>query len=169
MNWKRNMAKKSRRYNIQRIKQTHPYTLDEIAELYEIHKGTVSQWLKEGLEKIDSKRPYLIRGSELKRFLKEKQMKRKRKCREGEIFCLPCKLPQKPVQNQVYAKEQNDRQFRVIGICPKCKRIMNVYKNKSDLERMAKFFDVFTAKQEHLSVFCDRLVNLNLERNVENE
>jgi hypothetical protein len=63
------VARRKRTYNVRRIKATWPYTVQEIAELFRIHKNAVLRWLKDGLQANKDQRPFLIRGEELIRFL----------------------------------------------------------------------------------------------------
>jgi len=39
--------RKKRRYNVRRIKATWPYRVEEIADLFGIHKNAVLRWLGE--------------------------------------------------------------------------------------------------------------------------
>ena len=45
------------------------YSVEDTARLFNVHKNTVRNWLKDGLEPIDDQRPTLVRGEELRRFL----------------------------------------------------------------------------------------------------
>ena len=38
------------------------YSVEEIARLFNVHKNTVRNWLKQGLETIDGQRPTVVRG-----------------------------------------------------------------------------------------------------------
>lgn len=64
---------KKLKFNTRLIRLTMSYTVQDIVKLYKIHKNTVSHWIKSGLKINDHHKPYLIHGSELKRFLDEKQ------------------------------------------------------------------------------------------------
>jgi hypothetical protein len=67
------VVRRKRRYNVRRIKATWPYSVQEIATLFGIHKNAVLRWLKEGLQADRGQRPFLIRGDELTRFLTARQ------------------------------------------------------------------------------------------------
>ena len=58
-----------RRLNPRRVKIHRSYTVDEAAMLFRVHKNTVRTWLKSGLHPIDGRRPILILGRQLVRFL----------------------------------------------------------------------------------------------------
>ncbi|PCJ87455.1 MAG: DNA-binding protein [Thiotrichaceae bacterium] len=94
------------------------YTVEEIAILYNIHKNTVRSWIKDGLLTCDNKRPTLILGRQLREFLIRKRKKNKSTCPPGTIYCVGCKLPQKPVDNIVLYQPITDTKGMLIGTCP---------------------------------------------------
>jgi Helix-turn-helix domain len=73
--------------NPRRVKIHRNYSVEEVARLFGIHKNTVRGWLKRGLPAIDDRRPTLILGQELSRFLRERRQKEKQRCGPGRIFC----------------------------------------------------------------------------------
>src|SRR5262245_36614671 len=80
-----------RTYNARRVKATWPYTVQEIAELFGIHKNAVLRWLQKGLEANKDQRPFLIRGEELIRFLNARQSRKRCKCAITEFYCFKCR------------------------------------------------------------------------------
>jgi hypothetical protein len=59
------------------------YSVEDTARLFNVHKNTVRNWLKDGLEPIDDQRPTLVRGEELRRFLND------RRAREAGLWSRP--------------------------------------------------------------------------------
>ena len=51
------------------VKIHRNYTVEDVANLLGVHKNTVREWIKQGLPKIDDKRPMLILGCDLFAFL----------------------------------------------------------------------------------------------------
>ena len=72
------------------------YSVEECRALFTVHKNTVRNWLRQGLEPIDGQRPTVIRGDELRRFLTERRARAKQTCGPGRIYCLPCRAPKVP-------------------------------------------------------------------------
>ena len=84
---------KRRHPNYRLVKIHRNYTVEEIAKLFDIHKNTVRQWIKEGLETINDKRPMLILGPVLMAFLQARRLKNKQTCKPGELYCVRCRAP----------------------------------------------------------------------------
>ncbi len=61
--------------NPNKAKIHRSYTVEEIAELFGVHKNTVRAWLKAGLPICDDRKPMLILGADLRSFLKERKRK----------------------------------------------------------------------------------------------
>jgi len=88
--------------------------------LYKIHKVTVRHWFKEGLSKIDENRPFLVRGSDLCEFLKNRQSKNKQKCKPDELYCMRCRESRKPKEMKVIIEKQAEKISRLKGVCSVC-------------------------------------------------
>lgn len=102
------------------VKIHRSYTVEEIAVLFSIHKNTVRQWIKQGLQVIDTKRPMLVQGMELSNFLKLRRAKNKRTCKPREIYCVKCREPRLPAEMEADYQCLTDTQGFLIGICPCC-------------------------------------------------
>ena len=72
------------------------YTVEEIANLFGVHKNSVRNWVKGGLPISDDRRPMLILGRDLVAFLHARRVKNKRPCQPGEIYCMRCRTAQRP-------------------------------------------------------------------------
>lgn len=92
--------------------------------MYSMHPQTVRKWIKIGLGTIDSKKPSLIHGSDLKKFLKKHNEKLKKHLDFEEFFCVTCKEAHIPLFRKVYL-EQNHQFIKAKGICPITRKIMN--------------------------------------------
>ena len=81
----------SKLYNIKKISGFLSYTVEDICNMYSMHPQTVRKWMKIGLKTIDSKKPSLIHGSDLKKFLEKHNEKLKKHLGFEEFFCVTCK------------------------------------------------------------------------------
>jgi len=136
------------------------YTVEEVANLFSVHKNTVRSWVKDGLATNDDKRPMLILGSNLKDFLQVKRKSNKRKCLPFEIYCVRCRSPQLPAGNMVDYEPINDSRGRLIGLCPSCNGIINKFFNICQIEQMQGKLDItFTKALKHINESINPLVN----------
>ena len=138
------MAKK-RKYNPNHIKTRHSYSLVEIAEIFNVHPGTVQSWLKQGLNVIDeTTKPYLIYGQDVRSFLKDKARKRKHPLKTGEFFCPKCKCPRKSRPGEISA-EFTDRklgngsnQVFIRGRCAVCDTGLILFSSDRKLKELTE-------------------------------
>jgi hypothetical protein len=100
------------------------YSVDEVSRLFNVHKNTVRNWLRQGLKPIDNQRPILIRGHELRHFLTERRSRLKQACGPGRIFCLPCRAPKIPAGNIADCIQTGHTTGTLQGICPGCNRMI---------------------------------------------
>ena len=75
-----------RRPNHRLVKIHRTYTVEEIVDLFGVHKNTVRHWVKDGLTTTDDKRPMLILGHVLVAFLKAPASKTNRLASRGNFI-----------------------------------------------------------------------------------
>jgi len=107
-------------YNPRLAKINRCYLVEEIAELYGVHKNTVNNWLKQGLQDCGAGFPRLIRGKDLREFLENRRRNNKRPCKPGEIYCVGCRHPVIPVNNFAYLDVSEAGRASISGQCPNC-------------------------------------------------
>jgi Helix-turn-helix domain len=113
-----------RRPNPRRVKLHRNYSVEDIARLFSLHKNTVRAWLKQGLPAIDDRRPRLILGRELSRFLQERRQKAKQACGPGRIYCIACRAPKVPAFKMADCTPTGPLAGSLCGICPDCSRLI---------------------------------------------
>ena len=146
--------------NPNRAKIHRNYTVEEIAQLYSVHKNTVRCWIKDGLPAIDRKRPVLIAGADLRSYWQSKRNSRKRKCQPYEMYCVRCRIPQRPAENMADYEPLNDDNGRLIGLCPGCGGIMNKFVKLTRLDEISGYLDITQTKPlKHISESDNPLVN----------
>jgi len=131
------------RPNPRLVKMHRSYTVEGIAELFGNHKNTVRGWINnDGLPVVDNRRPVLILGSELRKFLELKRTKNKRTCQPYELYCLRCRKPQKPAGNMADFTPITDHVGNLMAICPDCDAIINKRINMTTLSLISKQIDI---------------------------
>ena len=136
------------------------YSVEEAAALFGVHKNTVRNWIKCGLPLLDDRRPSLILGDDLRRFLRKKRQSRKRRCKRFEIYCLRCRAPKRPAGDMADYSRLSDSAGRLVGLCPDCNGVMNRYVNVASLAEIRAVLDVsIPIAEKHINKRSDLPVN----------
>lgn len=116
----------AKRHPTPRLVKIHrSYTVEDIANLYGMHKNTVRKWIKDGLATIDDKRPMLVLGLDLVAYIKKRRSKNKQACKPGELYCVRCRVPKSPAGEMAEYSPVTEKIGNLIAICPDCDSIMN--------------------------------------------
>lgn len=146
-----NSAKRKKRtFNHRRVKRDLTHSIDEIAVLFGIHENSVRSWLGKGLVPIDDHRPTLVHGSDLIRFLGDKQRKRKRTCAPNEFYCCRCRKPVPAWENLVDIHFQTEKRILLKAVCPHCGTGLNRVGNRAQLPKYQNLFEVQTITDRRL-------------------
>jgi excisionase family DNA binding protein len=156
-------ARHKRRYNVRMIKATWPYSVQEIAELLGVHKNAVLRWLREGLQANRDRRPFLIRGDELARFLSARQAAKRRKCAATEFYCFKCRSPREAYLGIADVVIETSSKLRLKALCSVCSTSVNKVQGVRDLEKILSRFHVQELAGEHLLGSTAPSLNSGLE------
>lgn len=115
---------RKRRPNPRLAKIHRNYTVDEVANLFDVHRNTVREWVKRGLPTNDGKRPMLILGRDLVTFLTTRRAKNKRPCLPGEIYCVRCRAPRTPAGEMVDYVPLTATLGNLAAICSVCESMI---------------------------------------------
>jgi hypothetical protein len=118
------------------------YSVEDLARLFKVHKNTVRNWFKQGLEPVDDQRPILVRGQDLRRFLTERRSRAKRACGPGRIYCLPCRAPKVPAGKIAECLQTGETTGTLQGICPDCNRMIYRRVNPQKLNAVRADLDI---------------------------
>jgi hypothetical protein len=132
----------SRHPNPRLAKIHRSYSVIEMARLFRVHKNTIRNWFKLGLESIDGQRPTVTRGEEIRRFLTERRARGKQACGPGRIYCLPCRAPKVPALKMAECEATSDTTGVLRGICPDCNRMIYRRVNPQKLDAVRGDLDV---------------------------
>ena len=98
------------------IHKNMSYTVSELTSILGINEKTVARWMESGLKTVAGcAKPYLINGSDLQTFLKNKDEKRKATLKRNEFFCFGCKLPRRAKRGS--KKVVGDKEKAVCVVC----------------------------------------------------
>jgi hypothetical protein len=144
------------------VKIHRNYSVEEAADLLGVHKNTVRNYLRDGLPALNERRPLLILGCELSDFLTKRRRANKRPCGLGEIYCVRCREPQRPVADTIRYVPATLGAGNLAGICPRCDAPIFRLISTARLEREFSNLGIpLPEAQEHIvesdqpSVNCD--------------
>lgn len=116
-----------KRLNPNLAKIHRSYTVEEVAELFNVHKRTVRNWVKSGLPVYNELRPLLILGTDLRLFIRQNRQGNRRQCNGSELYCLRCRAPRLPSPDSVKFVQLPSGIGRVFGTCVKCGSKVNKF------------------------------------------
>ena len=156
-----------------RLGQIHrKYSVEDIARLFGIHKNTVRNWLKQGLATIDDRRPMLVLGQELSRFLQQRRQKAKQSCGPGRIYCIACRAPKVPAGKMAECTPTAPLAGNLCGICPDCHRLIYRRVNLAKIDAVRSDLEItLTQPRSRIgesavpSVNCDSSQKANAHEN----
>jgi hypothetical protein len=152
---------RNRRADWRRIKAKYSYTVEEAARALKVHRNTVRNWVRRGgLSAMIGSRPHLILGAVLIEFLKAKRLALKRKCGLGEMYCLKCRAPRKPIAELIEHRPMASGRTRIVGICLTCEKLMHRFVANRNLEASLREFGVQSGAA-HGSLTDTRSLSLN--------
>jgi hypothetical protein len=80
------------RFDPRKVSLHKSYTLKELTALVGMSQKTCLRWIEQGLPTVPGcEKPILIKGSELKEFIRSRNSKPELKLKRHEFFCLTCK------------------------------------------------------------------------------
>ena len=154
---------KKRHPNPNLVKIHRSYTVEEIADLFGIHKNTVRQWIKAGLATSDNKRPMLVLGLDLKAYLQARRVKKKHACKPGEIYCVRCRAPKFPAEDMAQYVPVTDKIGNLTAFCPDCESTINQRVSFARLGQFCRKLEVsFPQGMEHIVERTKPTVNSDL-------
>ena len=115
----------TKRTNPNRIKLHRSYSPGELAGLLNVHKNTVRQWQRDGLQPIDNRRPILFTGDTARAFLIARNASRKHPCPTGTIYCFRCREGRPPAGAMADYVPVNSVSGNLRAICATCETIMH--------------------------------------------
>lgn len=142
----------SRRYNPRLGKIHINYSVEEVANLYGIHRHTVRNWIKTGLPALKEQRPLLILGADLFAFLQARRIKNKSTCQPGEIYCVRCRAPKRPAGAMADYQPTTEKLGVLVGICPDCNSLMYRRASRAKLDQIQGNLEVTIPQaQSHIN------------------
>ncbi len=138
------MPKKAR---LSRIKSFRTYTIDEAAEVTDVSPRTIRNWAADGLRILDNERPALVRGDDLRDFIKEKRQNRKIKTAPDEFYCVRCRRPRHAAGGIADCIFKGTR-VTLTALCEVCETVMTKPIVEARIPKIARTLDLTIKRHE---------------------
>lgn len=138
------MPKKAR---LSGIKAFRCYTIEEAAEVSDVSPRTIRNWAADGLRVMDAERPVLIRGDDLRDFIKEKRQGRKIKTAPDTFYCVCCRKSRKAAGSFADCDIKGKR-VTLTALCEICGTIVSKPIAESRIPEIAQSLDLTIKRHE---------------------
>ncbi len=135
----------AKHYKIQSIRIHQSYEVSELSDLLICTQQTVRAWIRDGLPVLSARRPILILGFELRKYLKDRDANAKRPTALGEFYCMRCRKPQKPFGMLVDYIPINESKGRLAALCSVCETTCSRFASKDSLPELSQIFEIVIA------------------------
>ena len=106
--------------NWRKVKTHLTYTYDEAARATGKHKRTVMGWARKGLPVFTGQRPHIIRGRDLRDFLRSGTETRKTPLALTTFYCFKCRVAREPAEGMVDCELPPTGSAMLQGLCSVC-------------------------------------------------
>jgi hypothetical protein len=151
-----------RRVNPNIVKLNRTYDVPQLAACCGVHKNTVINWRKAGLEPIDSSKPIIFHGSAVRDFLRKRNAKRKQPCGPGRLYCFRCREPRAPALGLVEYTPVTVKSGNLKAFCGTCETVMHRKVRRSALAATMPDLDIQLAERS-LHLFRSPSPSLNCD------
>ncbi|SEK62649.1 hypothetical protein SAMN05421666_0707 [Roseovarius nanhaiticus] len=117
----------AKRVSARRVKVHRQYTYESAADALGVTAHTVRAWREVGLAVLDSQKPHLILGRELKRFIESRMSTKSRKLALDEFYCMSCRAPRAPYGAMADYVPFNTTRGRLVVLCGVCETPCNKF------------------------------------------
>jgi len=132
------------------IKALRCYRVEEAAEVSGVSPRTIRNWIANGLPIFDSDRPLLIRGDDLRDYIKGTRASRKVKTALDEFYCLACRKARKPAGGFADCNVKDGRAI-LTALCAVCEIVVYKPVSMAQLPQIERLLDLAITKHPTLS------------------
>lgn len=134
----------TKRVSARRVKIHRQYTYDLAADALGVTAQTVRSWRQDGLPVLDSQKPHLILGFELKKFLTKRAQKATRTLAPEEFLCMSCNAPRRPYGAMADYVPFTARRGRLEGLCEVCQTPCGKFATPKLCDQLASILSIVT-------------------------
>lgn len=129
------------------IKSFRTYTIEEAAEVSGVSPRTIRNWAKNGLRIMDRERPLLLRGDDLRDFIKNQRDGRKIKIALDHFFCLRCRASRGAAASLADCEVSGNR-ATLTALCEVCETVVCKPIAQTLIPQIARTLDLTITRHE---------------------
>jgi hypothetical protein len=80
-----------KKLNPRLVEKISCYTVDDLAELFKMHRQSVFRWLDNGLKTIDDRRPYMMFGQDIIDWINLNRPTKPKQSDPTKVYCVKCR------------------------------------------------------------------------------
>lgn len=123
------------------IKAFKTYTMEEAAEVSDVSVRTIRTWAKEGLYVMSDARPALIRGDDLRDFIKSQRSKRSVKTQIDTFYCVCCRAERRAAEGMADCDLSGGR-AKLTALCEACATVVSKPIREASIPQIARTLDL---------------------------
>lgn len=131
---------------ISKIKSFQCYTIPEAAEITEVSTHTIRNWAKDGMRLMDTARPVLIRGDDLRDYIKAQRKNRRVMTKEDEFYCVRCRAARKAAARLADCVVVGNR-AKLTALCETCEAVVSKPVAQSQITQIGRTLDLTIKRQ----------------------
>lgn len=129
------------------IKGARCYTIEEAADVSGVSPRTIRNWGKEGLPVMDSARPILIRGDDLRAHIEGKRKANKVRTALDTFYCMACRKARPAAGGFADCTLTGDR-ATLTALCDHCGTLLTKPVAQAQIPKIARLIDLTIKRQE---------------------
>ncbi|MFK7878084.1 MAG: hypothetical protein AB8B71_20330 [Paracoccaceae bacterium] len=130
-----------KRAKLNQIKSFQCYTIIEAADICDVSAHTIRNWSKNGLRLMDEARPTLIRGDDLRCYIKAQRSNRKAATEPHTFYCFSCKKVRHAAGNMADCAITGNR-AKLTALCEACETVVSKPVAKTKVSALAQKLDL---------------------------
>lgn len=132
---------------INAIKSFRCYTIREATDVTGVSARTIGTWIREGLHVMKEQRPFLIRGDDLRDFIRKRRKARKTKTALHQFFCLGCRDVRDAAGGFAECRISGNR-VALKALCNSCGNVVNKPVAKSHLPELKSKLELLETQSD---------------------
>lgn len=129
------------------IKAFQCYTIEEAAEVTGVSPRTIRKWIEDGLPVMNGSRPALVRGDDLRDYIKAQRSKRSVKTHIDTFYCVRCRAERRPAGGWAECEIRN-RRAKLTAFCEVCETVVSKPVKKVRIPEISRTLDLEITQHE---------------------